>query len=215
VAEDRDVHPRPTAGPDYTERLVSLQGSRWKQLLDVQRPYRWHVRLLDLGRTLDLGCGTGRNLAHLHGNAVGIDHNPSSVAVARARGLTAYTPEEFWATGYAAPGAFDSLLLAHVVEHVGRDEGLALVRRHLPLLRPGGRVVFICPQERGWASDPTHVRFVDAAELRSMSAELGLEVSATYSFPFPRPAGRVFPYNEFVLLARTPGSGPPAARERG
>jgi hypothetical protein len=28
-------------------------------------------------------------------------------------------------------------------------------------------------------------------------------VARQYSFPFPRPAGRVFPYNEFVTLART------------
>jgi len=26
-----------------------------------------------------------------------------------------------------------------------------------------------------------------------------------YSFPFPRFAGKAFPYNEFVTLARVPG----------
>ena len=32
---------------------------------------------------------------------------------------------------------------------------------YLPGLRAGGKVLFICPQERGYASDATHVRFTD------------------------------------------------------
>ncbi|OMQ15099.1 methyltransferase type 11, partial [Modestobacter sp. VKM Ac-2676] len=154
--------------------------------------------------TLDLGCGLGRNLAHLDGNGVGIDHNPSSVAAARARGLIAFTSEEFPQTRYAVPGAFDSLLAAHLVEHIDRELALRLLRDHLRYVRPGGRVVLICPQERGYASDETHVRFVDFAELVDLCRELGLTVERRWSFPFPRWAGRFFTYNEFVLLARVP-----------
>ncbi|SFL87047.1 class I SAM-dependent methyltransferase [Geodermatophilus ruber] len=196
--------PTDTASAGYTERLARLAGASWKQRLDVQRPYRWNVRRLNLGRVLDLGCGLGRNLAHLDGNGVGIDHNPTSVATAREHGHVAFTPEEFRNSPHARPGAFDSLLMAHVVEHVPHETAVALLREHLPFVRPGGKVVLICPQERGWASDATHVRFVDFTGLAELCGEAGLPVERAYSFPFPRRAGQVFAYNEFVVVARLP-----------
>jgi hypothetical protein len=73
-------------------------------------------------------------------------------------------------------------------------------------VRPGGKVVLICPQERGYASDATHVRFTDFAGLTDLCRALDLSVTRQYSFPFPRPLGRVFTYNEFVVVARTAGA---------
>jgi SAM-dependent methyltransferase len=200
------LDPASTVGADYTERLNRLGGQAWKQRLDVQRPYRWNLRRLNLGRTLDLGCGVGRNLAHLGGNGVGVDHNASSVAVARSRGLVAFSSAEFPSTRYAGPGAFDSLLAAHLIEHMSREEAIELLRTHLQFVRPGGKVVLICPQERGYASDPTHVRFVDTAALEELCEDLGLEVTRRFSFPLPRMFGGIFTYNEFVVVARTPGA---------
>jgi SAM-dependent methyltransferase len=191
-----------TAGADYAERLQRLEGVGWKKLLDVQRPYRWNLRRLGLGRTLDVGCGIGRNLVNLGPGSVGVDHNAESVSLARARGLTAYTTEEFWGSGAGAPGAFDSMLLAHVMEHVDADVAEDIVREYLPCLKPGGKLVFITPQEVGYRSDSTHVRFVDLDALRGHAANLGLTVERAYSFPLPRAAGKAFKYNEFVLLAR-------------
>jgi SAM-dependent methyltransferase len=188
----------------YTRRLERLQSSWWKRALDVQRPYRWHLRRLRLGFVLDVGCGLGRNLLNLGGSGVGVDHNAESVAAARARRLTAYTPEEFAASSYAIPGRFDALLLSHVVEHMYFDDAVALLRRYLPYVRSGGQVVFITPQEAGHASDPTHVLFTDLSALERLAQALQLVPQRAYSFPFPRPVGRVFKYNEFVLLARRP-----------
>jgi SAM-dependent methyltransferase len=196
-----DGRPR-TDAPDYAERLKNLEQARWKQWLDVQAPYRWNIRRLQLGRTLDVGCGLGRNLAHLGGEGVGVDHNPASVAVARERGLVAYTSDEFLTGAHATEGSFDSLLAAHVVEHMSEEDAVGLLRTYLPFVRKGGKVVLITPQEKGYATDATHVRFCGFPEVVALCEAVGLTVARQYSFPFPRFAGRVFPYNEFVTLAR-------------
>jgi len=191
-----------TQGADYTDRLQRVTGARWKQVLDVQRPYRWNIRRLDLGRTLDVGCGLGRNLAHLGGNGVGVDHNPTSVEFARSQGYEAYTINEFFETDRAA--TFDSMLAAHLLEHMPEEQARKVVESYLPCVKPGGKAVFITPQERGYASDATHVRFVGFAEAAAICRDLGLTVEKQYSFPFPRFMGKLFTYNEFVTVARFP-----------
>lgn len=194
--------PSDTRDAAYTQRLTRLEGAWWKRLLNVQAPYRWNLRRLQLGYTLDVGCGLGRNLVNLDGNGVGVDHNADSIRAARARGLTAYTPEEFKASADAAPGRFDALLLAHVAEHLPEDDGVALLADYVDYVRPGGRIVVICPQEKGYTTDSTHVRFLDFADIQRVVEKVGASVERSYSFPFPRAAGKVFPYNEFVVVAR-------------
>ncbi|QNE37343.1 class I SAM-dependent methyltransferase [Leifsonia shinshuensis] len=191
-----------TAGAEYAARLRRLDQSRWRRVLNVQAPYRWNIRRLQLGRVLDVGCGLGRNLAHLGNDSVGVDHNAESIAIARERGLTAFTSAEFLSSGFAVHGAFDSLLFAHVIEHVSREYAVGLVREYLPYLKPGGTVCFITPQERGYASDTTHVTFTDFTDLDRLSRATGLVPVRHYSFPLPRAAGKAFLYNEFVFLAR-------------
>jgi SAM-dependent methyltransferase len=110
-----------TREAEYTQRLSSLQSVWWKQIIDVQLPYRWNVRRLKLGFTLDIGCGLGRNLLHLRGNGVGIDHNPASVEVARSRGLKAFLPDEFSRTDFNYENTFDSILVAHVIDAGERE----------------------------------------------------------------------------------------------
>lgn len=204
--ETPDAQP-PTAGAEYAERLRTLSTARWKRVLDVQAPYRAHLRRLRLGRTLDVGCGTGRNLRALEPGSVGVDHNPFSVGIARDAGLAAVTSAEFFADAeLAQPGAFDSMLVAHVVEHLEPDDARQVLGGYVPSVRPGGTVVLITPQERGYASDATHVAFTDTAALRELALDLGLTPERAYSFPFPRMAGRVFTYNEFVVVARRPAA---------
>jgi len=74
-----------TDSRDYADRLVALEHVWWKRLLNVQAPYQWNLRRRKLGRTLEIGCGVGRNLATLPPGSVGVDHNETSVEVARAR----------------------------------------------------------------------------------------------------------------------------------
>jgi 2-polyprenyl-3-methyl-5-hydroxy-6-metoxy-1,4-benzoquinol methylase len=193
-----------TDTPDYAERLRRKQTLWWKRLLHVQAPYHWNLRRQGLGRTLDVGCGIGRNLGVLPPGSVGIDHNAEAVAMACSMGYDAYTVKEFLDGDLALAGGFDGLLLAHVIEHMEREQALKLISDYLPFVRPGGRVFLVCPQERGYASDPTHVWFAQDSDLSEVVGTLGLELQRSYSFPFPRKAGKLFIYNEFCVAARVP-----------
>lgn len=198
-----------TDDPGYTERLTASVTPRggWRRLVDPQIPYRWNIRRMGLGRVLDVGCGVGRHLAHLDGNGVGLDHNAHSVEVARGRGLVAYTTEDFPSSADAAESSFDSLLFAHVLEHLADDEAVALVRTYLPYLRPRGQVVVICPQERGQASDPTHVTYLPGPAIEGLLREAGVVADRVRSFPFPTIAGRWFTHNETIVVGHRAGDG--------
>lgn len=199
-ASDAPRSLEPTAAAAYAERLRALERKGVRRVLDVQAPYRWNLHRLHLGRVLDVGCGLGRNLENLGTDSIGVDHNVDSIRIARERGLDAYTSEEFFAL--ALPRAsFDSLLFAHVLEHMDQAAGIGLVRAYLPYLRQGGRLCVITPQERGYRSDATHVQFVDFERIHELLDAVAMKVEREYSFPLPRALGRMFTYNEFVVVA--------------
>lgn len=189
-----------TKDATYTRRLVEKETSWWKAILDVQRPYRWNLKRLNLGHVLEVGCGNGRNLKNLDGNAVGVDHNENSVATAKQRGYEAYTAGDFCSKFKVGDRIFDSLLFAHVVEHMTPLQAELLIKEYLPYVRKGGKVVLITPQEAGYKSDPTHVAFCDLSTLSTIGKNLGLLELSIFSFPFPRIFGRWFKYNEFVYV---------------
>lgn len=133
-----------------------------------------------------------------------MDTNEHCVGAANARGFVAFTPDEFQTSEFHRPGRFDSILLAHVAEHMSEDQVVALLQKYDALLRPGGRLIMMTPQEAGFRSDSTHVELMDFARLTRISERLGFTVERRFSFPFPRWAGRLFTYNEFVVVSRKP-----------
>ena len=83
------------------------------------------------------------------------------------------------------------------------DQGVEVVRTYLPHVRD--KVVAICPQERGYDSDATHVTFLDAPAMREILERAGVRVERAYSFPLPRAFGRLFTYNETVVVGHKQG----------
>jgi 2-polyprenyl-3-methyl-5-hydroxy-6-metoxy-1,4-benzoquinol methylase len=189
---------------EYVARLVALQDKRWKQILRVQRPYQMNILWHCTGPTLDVGCGIGRNLKVLPQGSVGVDTNRFAVAEAQRRGMTAVVAEEFQSDPAQSQGRFAAVLFSHVLEHVSRDEAVRLVSDYRRFVKPGGTVVVVCPQEVGYASDETHTEFVDFEAAQQILNSAGVKVSRQYSFPFPRPLGRQFIYNEFITVGRLP-----------
>ena len=70
------------------------------------------------------------------------------------------------------------------------------------MARADGRIIVMTPQEAGFRSDPTHVEFVDLEKIRDAVEQVGFTPVREYSFPFPRPVGRICVYNEFVSVSR-------------
>lgn len=189
-----------TKGRDYTKRLVRPK-THWKEVIDVQRPYRWNINRLEPGITLDVGTGTGRILKHLPAGSVGVDHNPHSIEESKKLGLIAFQTKDFFKSKYAKKNTFDSILLTHVIEHMDEKDNLRLLKDYTPFLKKGGKVIIACPQEKGFSTDDTHVRLYDFVSLGNLLGKAGFTVSKHYSFPFPRSFGKIFTYNEFIVVA--------------
>lgn len=191
-----------TADTSYTQRLVTLESSWWRKYIDPQIPYRWFLKRQQPGFMLEIGCGIGRNLLNNGGQGVGIDHNPTSITLARQRGLTAFTPADFNTSEFNQEARYDSLLLSHVIEHMTFDEARSLVSSYLKYVKPGGKVILICPQPAGFRADKTHVEYFDIRLMKRLTQELKLEITQEASFPFVSWVGSFFKYNEWVILAK-------------
>ena len=182
----------------YSDRLKSLQDKRWKKWLSSVNPYMWHIRRIVREPALEVGCGIGRVLKFSPEKIEGVDHNPHAVAICRERGLKACDTEEFFSR---PPQRYKSIILSHVLEHMSLEAASEVLKSYLPSLEPGGSLILICPQERGYRSDETHEYFMDYSALESLCKDLGLKLSNQYSFPLPRWFGELYIYNEFVVIA--------------
>lgn len=191
-----------TQSDDYAKRLSGIQDAGWKRF--VPNPYRWWLRKQNLGFVLDVGCGLGRGLKFLDGSGVGVDHNAAFIEACNRDGLTAFTGPDFLESEYAVASRFDSLMLMHVLEHLDEGQADEIFETYLPFVRSGGSVVCVTPQERGFASDPTHTNFVDDVKIAALMQRHGLTVEVARSFPLPRALGKVFIYNEFTVRGSKP-----------
>jgi 2-polyprenyl-3-methyl-5-hydroxy-6-metoxy-1,4-benzoquinol methylase len=147
-----------------------------------------------------LGCGLGRNLANLYSNSVGIEPDLKAVGIARSRGFTAFSPEEF--KNHYSKKEFDSLLCSHVLEHMSPENGSQLIGSYLEFVKPEGNIVLICHQIAGYKSDDDHKYFHTRESIASLMGSLGIKLIKDYSFPFPRPVGTIFKHNETVVIGQ-------------
>jgi SAM-dependent methyltransferase len=138
------------------------------------------------GRVLDVGAGTGEQVAELLQlgyEAFGLEPNAQAVAIARSRGRPVHH-----GTAEAPPfgdATFDTVILSQVLEHlVDPVAAVASLRR---LLRPGGRLIVLTPNVYGlpqrlfgreWAHwhPPYHVHLFGRRQIRSAIARAGYRV---------------------------------------
>ncbi len=137
-------------------------------------------------RLLDVGCGSGdlmEKYRSLGWSVFGIDVSPRACSACRERGLPVHEGTVFDAS--LQPGSFDIILLSHLIEHV--VEPLAVLRRLVPLLTAGGRIVVTTPNIAGlgfllyrscWypLDAPRHLFLFDPHTLNLLARKAGLKV---------------------------------------
>src|SRR3954452_25595406 len=160
-------------------------------------------RLLDLigahrpsGRLLDVGCGHGLLLdeARTRGyETVGLELSREAARHARSLGLDVRElPLEAFgeATNGDAPGSFDAIVLADVIEHL--DDPVAAIEQCAALLRPGGVLCIVTPDpssataklagSRWWGYLPAHTVLLPRRTLRELISASGLIISEDVPF---------------------------------
>lgn len=131
------------------------------------------------GRTLDVGCGIGDFLSFRPGT-VGVDINPSTVEWCRQKRLDVRLmfPDQL----PSDDGAFDSVVLDNVLEHLNTPE--PLLREIHRILRPVGTMVVGVPGKLGYASDPDHKVYYDESGLISTMEEARFRLTTLFYTPF-------------------------------
>ncbi len=148
------------------------------------------------GRLVDIGCGSGHNLAALRAagfDACGVEPDPAARQVAERHGpVLAGTAEELPA---ALGGMFDGALLSHVLEHTRHPER-ALQQAH-DRLKPGARLVVEVPNADAlgfrafgaswpWTDVPRHLHFFTLDSLRALLGRCGFELESVRHTGFTR-----------------------------
>lgn len=137
-------------------------------------------------RLLDVGCGTGANLAALADRCepAGIDAAPLAVAACRARGL----PATLAASADRLPftdGSFDVVLSCDVLVHRSLPDPLVPLREMARVLAPGGLAMLSLPAYRWLLSRHDEAYGQDKRftrpQLRRLLVAAGFDVvAATY-----------------------------------
>ncbi|HKW59416.1 MAG TPA: class I SAM-dependent methyltransferase [Candidatus Dormibacteraeota bacterium] len=195
--------------PSYDELWKGYWG-------DMQRlgPVHRHIRedivrrvgALDVRSILDVGCGSGENLAALAAlgryELSGVDVSSEGIELARRRVPNAHLLQVLDVEQRALPERFDLVMSIQVMEHITDD--VAALRNVAAM---ANRYVFISTLSGRMRASETltgHVRNYSAVELKRKLEVVGLRVVdvSGWGFPFYSPLYR-------SLIEVLPG-GPPA-----
>jgi SAM-dependent methyltransferase len=137
-------------------------------------------------RILEIGCGTGHNLAMLarFGTVEGSELDPAARAVANARFNGTIGAARLPELHDIADAAFDMVAILDVLEHV--EDDVAALKSIARRLKPGGRILITVPQYQWmWTGHDTanhHFRRYGKAGLRRVIAQAGLKADHLTSF---------------------------------
>lgn len=202
--------------PDaYDQRYTDYQLQRSGLRKWVRGFYLRSAARLVSGPTIDFGCGIGEFLRVLPSGSTGLEINRATVDFCRQQGLEVehYDADvDDWTLSALRESGrrYRSISISHVLEHlhdpVGRLNALLRAARMLGV----ERALVIVPGRAGYASDATHLTFVDRAMLEDPRAVEGTPFSIAHSGFFPgnvRAIGDHFTHHEL----RTVFVAPPVA----
>ncbi|WP_293881910.1 class I SAM-dependent methyltransferase [Sphingomonas sp.] len=145
-----------------------------------------HIPLPADARILEIGCGTGHNLAMLakFGTVEGSEIDPASRAMAIERFGPVIGDARLPELAGIADGRYDMIALLDVLEHV--EDDVAALQGIARRLRPGGKILLTVPQYRWmWSGHDTanhHFRRYTKKTLAAVIAASGLRHEIMTSF---------------------------------
>jgi SAM-dependent methyltransferase len=136
---------------------------------------------------LDVGCGAGLFVSYLrecgYADVTGIDRSAGQVARAAEAGTAGVHCAEAAEFLKGKEGAYGLVTLLNVLEHLRKDEVVALLRALHRALRPGGRVLAVTPNGLSPFSGAT--RYWDFSHEVSFTPASWRQLAATTGFRPP------------------------------
>lgn len=198
--QDRSI----TASVEYGAKYLDYQLQKsWLRKL-VRQAYIRRMRSRCVGKVIDYGCGPGTVLAHLPEGSVGLEINSAAVEYARSCGMDVRLSDscsEESIRSLPAQG-FESLLCAHVLEHLDNPEVDVLGMMRAGVFVGLKRLVFVVPGAAGFRSDDTHRTFIDREFFERVAIIQNAYTLTEYSY-FPcdlRWIGDWFKYHELMAV---------------
>jgi len=134
----------------------------------------------------DVGCGFGAFLEYCRSRdrpAVGLDSNPKLVEICNRKGLQAYQADVLNLHEVFSPA--DNIICDNVIEHLSLIEVDRFFCEIQKIWSPGGVMLIVVPNQRGYGSDPTHKTFVDDTLIAEITNKFKLSFCRTYLHPIP------------------------------
>ncbi len=147
---------------DYRKRcydsFVSKQWSKWIEItpdnyeLQSKLLHKRFINILPKDKNaaiLDIACGIGGFLFFLqkagYKNAVGIDLSNESIVIANKMGIKNIEQADMFAFLPSHKEKFDMIIASHIIEHLSKQEILALLDLIYDSLKPNGIVLIRTP----------------------------------------------------------------------
>ncbi|MEX1019993.1 MAG: class I SAM-dependent methyltransferase [Litorilinea sp.] len=127
-------------------RYIGVIAENQRQIQQFYIPY-----FAGCQKVIDLGCGDADFVELLQEagiDALGVDSDPQSFAVAQGKNLPVVQRDVFAYLADLPDNAVDGIFAAHLVEHLPFPKVLELVRQSYRVLRPGGKIVLVTPNVR-------------------------------------------------------------------
>lgn len=171
------------------DRMAELDAAHWwyvarREILDAV--IRRTVRPPADARILEIGCGTGHNLAMLQrfGSVEAAELDPHARRLAEQRLGTPVHDEALPGLADRVTGDFDLIALLDVLEHVEDDSGaLRAIHR---MLRPGGALLLTVPINKWmWTAHDAahhHHRRYTKPEIVALAREAGFGIELVSPF---------------------------------
>lgn len=176
--------------------IHQIEQTHWWYVARRKIVFDWVFRTLagySEPRVLDVGCGTGFNVAHLRArgyrHVIGLDYSTEALAFCRSRDLVHLACGD----GARPPlrhGSFDLIMALDLLEHL--DDDVQALREFARLLKPGGSLVLFVPAFNFlWGLQDKvshHRRRYTAGELEQKLKSVGFSIDRlTYAnmFLFP------------------------------